>query len=463
MKIDRRSFLSFVIGGAAGTALSPLPWKMMDDSSIWSQNWPWTPVPKDGAASTVDSVSTICSGGCGIQVRKIDDRAVGIQGRPGYPGSDGGVCNHCLSGLQLLYGPTRIQHPLKRIGNRGAGRWARISWDQALQEAGAGLADIRATGQAHGLAGISGNRYGTTAALLQRFLEAYGSPNYLDTPSIRDTYELTLQLMHGDRAMAGFDLEQADYVLSFGSGIVDGWGASVRMFKAHSRWQAGSAKVVQIETRLSNTAAKADRWIAIVPGTEADLALGLAHVIVKERLYHQAFVNQYTHGFDQWRRRVLEQYRPDLVAQRTGLDKTVVVDLAREFARADHPLALCGRGRGQVPGSLKEFVAVHALNALTGNINQRGGVTTLPQPEYIHWAGGSQGCCRPHRLAARAPGRCRGGDNIPAAVPCSTACRVWWRPETATPCKPCWWPEPIHCTPWPISRRSERPLRKFPW
>ena len=80
MKIDRRSFLSFVIGGAAGTALSPLPWKLTDDLSIWSQNWPWTPVPAKGETTYVKSTCTLCPGGCGISVRLVDDRVVKIEG-----------------------------------------------------------------------------------------------------------------------------------------------------------------------------------------------------------------------------------------------------------------------------------------------------------------------------------------------------------------------------------------------
>jgi hypothetical protein len=63
MKLSRRCFLSLVVGGAAGTALTPLPWKITDDLSIWSQNWPWTPVPPDGAGTYVDSTCTLCPGG----------------------------------------------------------------------------------------------------------------------------------------------------------------------------------------------------------------------------------------------------------------------------------------------------------------------------------------------------------------------------------------------------------------
>jgi anaerobic selenocysteine-containing dehydrogenase len=101
MKVSRRSFLSLIIGGAAGTALSPLPFKLMDDSAIWTQMWPWTPVPEDGEVSHVDSICTLCPGGCGITVRKVNDRAIKIEGMKGHPVNDGGICVLGLSGLQL--------------------------------------------------------------------------------------------------------------------------------------------------------------------------------------------------------------------------------------------------------------------------------------------------------------------------------------------------------------------------
>ena len=79
MKIDRRSFLAFVLGGAAGTALSPLPWKVTDDIAIWTQNWPWTPVIAKGETFYETSACTLCPGGCGITVRKVDNRVVKIE------------------------------------------------------------------------------------------------------------------------------------------------------------------------------------------------------------------------------------------------------------------------------------------------------------------------------------------------------------------------------------------------
>ena len=381
MKIDRRSFLSFVIGGAAGTALSPLPWKLTDDSAIWTQAWPWTPVPADGEASYVNSICGLCPGGCGITVRKIDNRVVKIEGMNGHPVNDGGICVLGLSGTQLLYGPMRVKAPLKKVN----GRFREISWDAAIAEISNKLGELRSKGESHKFACISGTDRGTVSELLSRFLTVYGSANFTRTPSIQDSYELTLHLMQGVAGITGFDVENADFVLSFGSGIIDGWGSPVRMFKANSSWKNSGGKVVQIEPRLSNTAAKSDKWIPINPGTEGALALGLANVIIKESLYNTSFVNNYSAGFDKWKRRILDGYSPEIVTKVTGIDKAVIVSLARDFARSKKPLAICGRGQGRTPGSLKEFMAVHALNALVGNINEKGGVWNLPEPSYINW------------------------------------------------------------------------------
>ncbi len=381
MKIDRRSFLSFVIGGAAGTALSPLPWKLTDDSAIWTQAWPWTPVPTDGEASYVNSICSLCPGGCGITARKIDNRVVKIEGMNGHPVNDGGICVLGLSGTQLLYGPMRVKSPLKKVN----GRFRKISWDAAIAEISNKLGVLRSKGESHKFACISGTDRGTVSELLSRFLTVYGSANFTRTPSIQDSYELTLHLMQGVQGITGFDVENADFVLSFGSGIIDGWGSPVRMFKANSSWKNAGGKVVQIEPRLSNTAAKSDKWIPINPGTEGALALGLANVIIKESIYNKSFVNNYSAGFDKWKRRILDGYSPEIVTKITGIDKAVIVSLARDFAGSKKPLAICGRGQGRTPGSLKEFMAVHALNALVGNINEKGGVWNLPEPDYINW------------------------------------------------------------------------------
>jgi menaquinone reductase, molybdopterin-binding-like subunit len=381
MKIDRRSFLSFVVGGAAGTALSPLPWKLTDNISIWTQMWPWTPVPERGEVTTVASTCTLCPGGCGIRVRKVGDRVVKIEGCEGHPINDGKLCNLGLSGAQLLYGPRRVAGPMKKVD----GRFRRVSWEDALAEISAKLGDLREAGHAHRVACIADSDRGTLPEMLSRFLTVYGSPQFFRMPSMLDAYEITLNLTQGVQATPGFDIDNADYVLSFGSGVLDGWGSPLHLFQAHSRMLDRGARLVQIEPRLSSSAAKSQRWIAVNPGTEGVLALGMAHLILKGSLYHSDFAERYAEGFATFKRQVLDGFSPEIVSSVTGVEAAVIQQLAGEFAGARRPLAICGRGKGTVPGSLKESLAVHALNALVGAIGREGGVWAIPEPEYIDW------------------------------------------------------------------------------
>ena len=385
MKLDRRSFLSFVVGGAAGTALSPLPWKMMDDSSIWTQNWPWTPVPPNGKVTYTNSTCTLCPGGCGITICKVDDRLIKIEGQKGHPVNDGGICALGVAGIQLLYGQRRVKTPLKRSGKRGEGKWVPISWDEALSQIVTKLDDLRQKGQSDTLACISSSEKGTIPQLLKRFLKSYGSPNFIYTPSIFDSYKSAMALSQSKKSSPGFDFENSDFILSFGSGLLDGWGNPVQMFKINSLWKDTHAKVVQVEPRLSNTAAKADQWIPIKPGTEAVLALGIANVMIDKSMYNKDFVDNHTSEFENLKQVVLEKFNPDKVAKITGIDKYTIISLATHFAKAAHPVAICGRGQGKTPLALDEVLAVNYINALKGNINKKGGIHTVPEPCHINW------------------------------------------------------------------------------
>lgn len=399
---NRRNFLKLVIGGAVGIHATPLPWKLMDDVAIWTQNWPWLPVPADGAFASTNTICTLCPGGCGISVRTVDGRPVKIEGRTDYPVNPGGICPLGAGGLQLLYTEAlRFTGPMKRVGARGTGQFVEISWDEAMKILGDRLASLRKQRKPEALAAVDGNRQDTTlSSMIQRFLEAWGSSRYARIPDLEDTYATANQHMFGARAPMAYDLENANFILSFGCGLIEGWGAPGRMLNAWSVWRSdplkGKVKVVQVESRASNTASKADQWIAARPGTEAALALGIAHVMIKDGLIDSSFVADHTFGFTDWtspdgkshpgfKTLVLEKYSPAAVSKITGVDAGQIVSLSRAFAKAKAPLALCGRGKGDMNGSLYECLAVQSLNALTGSINKRGGVLVYDPLPFKEW------------------------------------------------------------------------------
>ncbi len=381
MKVDRRSFLGLGLGAAAGVAVSPATWKLMDDSSIWTQNWPWTPVPPAGEATYDNTVCSLCPGNCGLMVRKIDGRPVKIEGRPDYPVNSGGVCLHGISAIQYLYDPSRIKAPLKRENDT----FVEITWDEALDIVAERLAEIRTSGSADKIACVTDQAKGTVSGLFARFLKAFGSNNVYAMDTMEKTWEATLGKIHGGRSSAGFDLENSDFVLSFGAGLIEGWGSPVKNFKINSSRKERGATLVQVEPRLSNTAANADVWIAAKPGTEADLALGIAGVILRESLFNSAFVKASGKGFQQLAAVLAKDYAPEAVAQTTGVKADRIIEIARDFARSTAPIAIAGRGRGTSAGSVREFSAVHLLNCIVGNINAKGGVWTLAAQDYEKW------------------------------------------------------------------------------
>ncbi|MGB5156487.1 MAG: menaquinone reductase molybdopterin-binding-like subunit QrcB [Desulfobacterales bacterium] len=395
MNMDRRAFLSLGIGSAAGIMLSPLPWKLMDDSAIWTQAWPWTPVPPKGEATYVNSACTLCPGGCGISVRKINGRAVKIEGIKGHPVNDGGICALGLSGLQLLYGPARIKSPLKRVGERGAGKWSAISWEEAIAEVAQKLGDLRKNGESGSVSCISGKDNGTVPALFKRFLSVCGSSGFMKMPSVADSYGLAVFRSSGLKAQLAFDIKNSGYILSFGSGIVEGWGSPVHMIRANSIFRKAGGKIMQIEPRLSNTAAKSDKWIPINPGTEYALALGIANVIIAKSLFNKDFTYNNISGFAEFAAFVQSFYSPDNVENITGIKKETIEAIALEFAAAAKPLAVCGRGQGRAQSSLGEIMAVQALNALVGNINKKGGVFIFSGPGYFSLPGFADQAAKP--------------------------------------------------------------------
>lgn len=391
MKLDRRHFLSFGIGTTVGIGLSPLPWKLTDDLSIWTQTWPWTPVPERGEVTYAKTVCTLCDGGCGLSVRKVNNRAVKVEGLDGYPGNDGKACPLGLSAVQLLYGHAVVKSPMKKVEDR----WEEISWGEAVGLVAEKLKVIREEDPA-ALACIADSDCGTVPRLFQRFLTAFGSPNFMRTTSYRDSYEMTARLMQGVDASVGFDLENADMVVSFGSGIIEGWGNMARMIGLHGKWKDEGIKLVQVEPRLSNTAVKAGQWLRVEPGTEGLLALAMASVIIREGLYDKAFVETHGFGFEDWKdshgntqkglKSILTKgFDHRRVAGKIGVSAKDIETLAREFAKAERPIAICGRGKGDRPGALHDFLAVHALNGLVGSINRKGGICAFQRDDYINW------------------------------------------------------------------------------
>jgi anaerobic selenocysteine-containing dehydrogenase len=377
MKINRRDFLK--IGAGAGTAivLGGGFWK-------WSQFPSVENLPSPGVEKWVPTVCAQCLGGCGILARVIDGLPVNIAGNPLHPVNRGTLCPKGIAGLQGLYDPDRIRSPLKRAGRRGEGRWEPISWGEALRQVSESLKNLRQTGEPHLLAVMGGRYRGLMRSLWERFLEAFGSPNYVDNQFMWEDSPIEgLFLTQGIYSTPAYDFRNARYILSFGSGLLESFWSPVQALSAYGYFRRGKpehrGRLVQLEPRLSVTAIKADEWIPTYPGTEGLAALGIANMIIKEGLYDKDFLGGRTFGFESWRDRsgknhlgfkewVLSEYEPGAISKQTGIPVDTLIRLAREFAENRPSVAFCDRGQPF------HQMAVSSLNGLVGSIDRPGGI-----------------------------------------------------------------------------------------
>jgi anaerobic selenocysteine-containing dehydrogenase len=343
----------------------------------------------------VAGVCLLCPSGCGVITRVAEGRAVKLEGNPMHPMNLGALCPKGQAAPEHLYNPDRLTGPLQRVGERGSGEWEPISWEEATQLVAQKLTDLRSSGHPERVALMHGEARGQLRPFLERLMQAIGSPNLISRESLNvAAAKMAMYLTQGVYDMPAYDLENSNYVLSFGASLLEAGPVVQRMVGGYAFLRQGRAnrgKVVIIDPRQGISGAKADEWIPIVPGTDGALALAMAHVIIRTGTMDSSFINNYSFGFDDFpdetgtklikgfKNFVLENYDPASVEKITGISATTITRLAGEFA-ANKPAVAILPGKGGLLngtiGGLYAAMAVHMLNALVGSIDAPGGVMT---------------------------------------------------------------------------------------
>ena len=362
MGLDRRSFISFVTGGVAGTLFTPVIWKGLDDVSIWSQNWPWIPKLKYGAEEKVPALCKLGSDAYGITIRKIAGNPVSAEGSE-HPLSKGGICPLGAAAVQLLYSPSRVAMPMKRTDNG----LEPVSWDDALALLGEKL---KASGKNTVL--ISGDDTGSATEVLAGLVKGLGSDKTFLMPGDGSTAVKAVQDVFGATAQVGYDLENADKALILGADAMTSWGTAV----ANARALAGGG-AVYVGPAQNGTSAAADTWVPCKAGQEGALALCIAAVLLEAGAVQTDFL-----GFEEYRNFVLTNYAPRNAAELTGVSEKVVRALAADLAKASKPVVVIGSGAAQGMGVF-EAAAGLSLNLLLGRVNKPGGLKLLPLPAPV--------------------------------------------------------------------------------
>jgi len=321
----------------------------------------------------------ICFNCCSATFHFHGKRLVRITGNDADPILQGRVCPKSQLTLQLYDSPHRLRFPQKRIGARGEGRFERIGWDQALDEIAERLKAVRAAHGPEALALFIGTRTGMLDCLgtTRLFAQLWGTPNHETTDpfcasSKNVAFELTQGRIGSGNSVTETDLGSAQLYVYFGDnqaetrpvyfGLLNGW----RL--------AHGAKMVVVDPRLTATASKADRWLAIRPGTDMALGLALAHHILSENLHDARFCADWLLGFDEWRRFIFERgYSAEWAAPITGIDAAEIRRLGSEIAAADGCVLFASRGINQHSNGTQTNRVLMFLAAITGNWGRRGG------------------------------------------------------------------------------------------
>jgi anaerobic selenocysteine-containing dehydrogenase len=329
-----------------------------------------------------------CPDTCSMLVKVRDNKVVGVFGNPDHPFTQGRLCAKTNHYEERVYHPERLLYPMRRIGPKGASKFERISWQEAIETITSRWGNII-------------DAHGPTAILPYSYLGTQGLVNGL---TVGDPFFNKLGATISERTFCDSGACTA-YIMTVGptpgmdpesfqhSKFIILWACNMLSTNAHmwpfvERAQRNGAKVVVIDPVRTKGAEMADQHIRIRPGTDGALALAMMNVIIGEGLVDQDYVEAHTVGFAELAEHV-QQYTPEFAAQATGVPADVIRQLARDYAQAQPSAIRIGVGIERSAGGGQLVRAVTCLPALVGAWRRPGGgILQLPLWAFpMNWPG----------------------------------------------------------------------------
>jgi anaerobic selenocysteine-containing dehydrogenase len=354
------------------------------------------------ATSTVNEpfriVHSVCSHDCPDSCAVLvtvnsEGRAVKVQGDPSHPVTQGFLCGKVAKYLDRVYSPQRVLHPLRRKPGvpkgplqKGSGldTFEQISWNEALDAIAARLSQI---GKTYGPESILPYSYAGTMGVLgygsmdRRFFHRLGA-SQLDRTICAEAGGQAWKLVYGKKlGTPNQDFANAKLILCWGGNV---HGNNVHLWPFIEKAQRGGARLIVIDPYRTRTAALADWHIQIRPGTDAALALGIMHIILRARLEDRAYIAEMTHGFEKLAERASE-YTPERVAAWIGLSTSEIEQLAHEYATTKPAVIRMNYGVQRSENGGTAVRAIAMLPALTGAWRHRGGGAQLSTSGAFQW------------------------------------------------------------------------------
>jgi len=336
-------------------------------------------------------VSTFCHGcgslkpRCGILCHVEDGRFTRVEGNPeacnnwGYGCTS--LCAKGQTGPQYLYSSGRLLYPMKRTGEKGEGKFQRITWDEAISTIADKLKEYKAKYGPESLGILSPEFWPVLNTLGRRFLNVYGSPNYLHSAICATPRMAATRVTIGFNSMGPDDWLKTKLIVNWGANCEN---SGVNSGQPNTMLDAleNGARLIDIRPMLDPLGARADLWLPVRPGTDCALALAFLHIIINEQMYDKEFVNNWCYGFDKLAEHV-QQYTPEWASKVTG----ITVERIREAARMIGTIKPCfikmGNGVGdQTNDGTATISAICLISAITGNLDVPGGFYAGPPSPY---------------------------------------------------------------------------------
>jgi anaerobic selenocysteine-containing dehydrogenase len=376
-RITRRHFLRLASSAVTVAAVSGC---VPAGDRLVSMLEPYNRPPEEtlpGTATWYASTCRQCPAGCGIVVRTINGRAKKIEGNPLHPLNRGKLCARGQAGLQTLYNPDRIRQPVQQSGGRGSWHFDPLHWEAAQEML---LEKIQAV-HSNRLAFYGGLMPDHLYFLVSRWLDAQGAPpavmfDLYSALEGRSTAAQVANSLFNSSQLPSYDIADADTIYSFGANFLETWQSAVAYARGYSEFRQGQAGgrgfLVQFEPRLSATAASADEWVPLRPGTDGLVALALGRIIVEQGLGQVGTFGQAQAG-------LYQSVKVGELAEASGVSSETLERLSHILAASDRPIAIPGGHPAGYQNGFDAYRAIQALNWILSRLGQRGGVY-LSQP-----------------------------------------------------------------------------------
>ncbi|ADH85126.1 molybdopterin-containing oxidoreductase family protein [Desulfurivibrio alkaliphilus] len=375
MKVSRRKFLAGSVAGLGALGAGSAGLRFVRKAEAQG---------RAGEVKYVNSSCAICTSKCVFRGQVVNGIIRRLEPEPDFPKSRGMMCARGNAGAWTPYDPDRVKYPLIRTGRRGEGKWRKATWEEAYKY----IADktnqvVEEEGGHRSCIGFASSEGTYQEMYWHQFREVFGSPNSLRHPTL-----CLSSVIRGFQSVFGTypvtDLKNARYVIMAGANRAEAIFTPDTM-DIFSR-PKGSYKLIYLDPRFTKTAAKADQWLPIKPGTDMAFALALAHVIIAENLYDRDFVANFCTGFDELVEHV-KPYSPEWAAEETGIAAADIRQIARELATTPHSVFYPGRRSSWQGEEVQTRRAIAIVNALIGAFDRPGGLLPavgVPMRSYFY-------------------------------------------------------------------------------